>query len=46
MKYNLVCRFKLLVDMVGDGVREFLYDAYGPTFLKRELMSFDVDGYR
>ena len=36
-----VCHFKLAVDIVGDGVREFVYDVDGPrTFLKREEVTF------
>ena len=37
MKYKIVCRFKLAMDMVGSGVRDFVYDVDGPAFLKREL---------
>ena len=43
-RYTLVCNFKLTADMVRDDVREFVYDADGPAFLKRELMGFGVDG--
>jgi hypothetical protein len=46
LKYKLVYCFKLVLDMVEDGVREFVYDMEGPAFLKRELMGFGVDGYR
>ena len=38
MKYELVCYFKLAVDMVEGGVREFANDADGQAFLERELM--------
>ena len=35
LKYELVCHFKLAVDMVGGGIREFVDR---PAFLERELM--------
>ena len=38
LKYKFVCRFKLAVDMVRGGVREFEYDVDGPAFLKRDLV--------
>ena len=44
LKYELVCRFKLVADMVGAGIKEFVYD--GLAFLKRDLVGFGVDGYR
>jgi hypothetical protein len=40
-----LCHFKLSADMIGDGIREFLYDMDRSSFLKRELMRFDMDGY-
>ena len=43
LKYELVCHFKLAVDMVGGGIGEFVND--GPAFMERELMGFGVDGY-
>ena len=46
LKYKLVCCFKLKVDMVRGGVREFVYDAHRPTFLKRKLMGTGVDRYQ
>jgi hypothetical protein len=38
LKYKLICRFKLTVDMVGVRFREFVNDADGPAFLEKELM--------
>ena len=46
LKYKLICRFKLAVDMVGGGIREFMIDTDRPVFLKRELMGLAVDGYQ
>ena len=46
LKYKLTCSFKLAVDMVGSGVREFVYDMNRAAFLKKELIEFGVDGYR
>ena len=34
LKYRLVCHFKLAVNMVGGGIRKFVYDRDGPAFLK------------
>ena len=34
LKYKLVCCFKLAVDMVGGGIREFVYDKERQTFLE------------
>ena len=31
-------RDKLAMDIIRGGIREFVYDADGPAFLKRELM--------
>ena len=45
LKYELVCLFKLAVDIVGSGFREFVNDTDGPAFLGKDLMGFDVDGY-
>ena len=45
LKYKSICHFKLVADMVGGGVREFVYDVDGPAFLKRELMGFSVGRY-
>ena len=45
LKYKLVCSFKLAVDMVRGGIREFVYDADRSTFLKSDLMGFGVDRY-
>ena len=41
----LVCHFKLVADMVETGIREFMYDTDGTTFLKRGLVGFGVDRY-
>ena len=38
LKYKLVCHFELAVDMVRDGIKEFVYDMVGPTFLKGDLV--------
>ena len=38
LKYKLICRFKLVVDMARN-------DTGGPAFLKRELMGLGVDRY-
>ena len=46
LKYKLICHFKLAVDMVGDGIREFVNDMDEPAFLERELMRMGVDGYQ
>ena len=45
LKCMLVCCFKLVADMVGDGIREFVDDRDGPAFLERELVRFGADGY-
>ena len=45
LKFNLVCCFKLTVEMVGNGVRESVYGADRPSILKRELVGFGMDGY-
>jgi hypothetical protein len=45
LKDNFVCDIKLVVDMIAGGIREFMYDADGPAFLKRELVGFGMDKY-
>jgi hypothetical protein len=45
LKKDLICHFKLVVDMVRSSVREFVNDADRPEFLERKLMEFSVDGY-
>ena len=45
LKYKLKCRFKLVVNMVGGGIREFVNDMDRPASLERELMGLGVDGY-
>ena len=47
LKYKLICHFKLVADMVGGGIWEFVNDVMeGQAFLERELMGLGVDGYR
>ena len=46
MKDKLVCNFKLVAAMVGDGVREFVYNVDGSAFLKRELVASGMNRYR
>ena len=47
LKYKLVvCHFELVVDMVGDGIREFVNYVNGPAFLEKGLMGFGVGGYQ
>ena len=38
LKYKFVCYLKLVMNMVW----EFVHDAGGPAFLKRELVGFGV----
>ena len=45
LKYKLICRLKLVADMVGGGIREFVSDTDRPALLERELMGLGVDGY-
>jgi hypothetical protein len=45
LKHKLICCFKLVKDIVGGGIREFVNDVDGRAFLERELMGLDVDGY-
>ena len=33
-KYKLICRFKLVADMVRGGIKEFANDTDGPAFWK------------
>ena len=42
----MILRFMLAVDVVGDGIREFVNNTDGPAFLERELVGLGVDGYR
>ena len=44
-KDELICHFILAVEMVRDGIREFVNDTDGPAFLERELVGLGVDGY-
>ena len=43
LKDKLACCFKLMVDMVTGGIREFVYDMDGTAFLKKKLVGFGVD---
>jgi hypothetical protein len=45
LKYKLICRFKLAVNKVGSGIREFVNNTDRPAFLERELIGLGVDGY-
>ena len=42
LKYELICCFKLVVHMVGGGIRDFVHGVDGPAFLERS----GVDGYQ
>jgi hypothetical protein len=46
LKYKLVCHFKLVADIIGGDVREFVYGVDGSAFLKRKLVGFGVDWYQ
>ena len=39
-KYKLIYDFKLAADMVGDGIRDFVYNTHGATLLAKELVGF------
>ena len=41
---ELICRFILAANMVGDGIQEFVNDMDGPAFLERELVGLGADG--
>ena len=41
---ELIRRFMLAADVVRGGIREFMNNADGPAFLKRELVGLGVDG--
>ena len=43
---ELIHRFILAADVVGDGIWKFMNNAEGPAFLERELVGLGVDGYR
>ena len=45
-KNQLICRFMLVVDVVGGGIREIINNTDRPAFLERELVGLGVDGYR
>ena len=45
LKNELVCCIKLVADMVGCGIREFVNDTNAPSFLVRDLMELSVEGY-
>ena len=40
---GLVCSFKLAVDVVRGGVRQFVYDTDRPAFFERDLVGLSVD---
>jgi hypothetical protein len=42
---QLIRRFMLAADGVGDGIQEFVNNMDGPAFLERELVGLGVDGY-
>ena len=42
LKYKLICRYKLAVDMVRGDIWEFVNGREGPAFLERELMGFET----
>ena len=46
MKCKLIYCFKLVADLVGGGIREFVNDVDIPGSLERELMGLGVDGYQ
>ena len=46
MKYEFVCHFELVADMIRDGVREVLNDKDQPAFLEKKLIEFGVDEYQ
>ena len=43
---KLVCHFKLMVDLVRGGNKEFEYDVDRPSFLKRELVGFGMNKHQ
>ena len=38
LKYKLICCFKLVGNMIGVGIREFVNNTDGPAFLERKLI--------
>jgi hypothetical protein len=46
LKYKLICCFKLVADMNGGSIWEFVNDMDTPAFLERELMGLGVNGYQ
>jgi hypothetical protein len=44
LKYELVYCFELVAEMVEGGIMEFVNDVDRPSFVKREVMEFGVDG--
>ena len=40
----MVCSFKLAVNVVTDGVWQFVYDTNRPAILKWNLMGLGMDG--
>jgi hypothetical protein len=45
-RVELLCHFKVAVDIVRGSIREFVYDTDRPAFLKREMMGFRIDRYQ
>ena len=46
LKYKLICRFKLAVDMFGGGIWEFVNDTDDLHSWKGRLMGLGMDGYQ
>ena len=44
-KYKFKCRFKLVADVVGDDIQEFVNDTDGQAFLEKELIGLGMVGY-
>ena len=44
MEDELVCCFKLAVNLVWGGVWQFVYDTDRPAFLERDLVGLGVNG--
>ena len=42
LKDKLVCHFKLAVDIIGNGVTEFVYDVDGPKSLSKLYSSLQT----
>jgi hypothetical protein len=46
LKDKLIYHFKLVMDIVGNSVKQFVYDTDGPTVLETELVGFGVERCR